>query len=709
MALVALSFIYLASAMQVVIGVIDAPRLAAVQTLLVTIGGSFVGATAIVSAMLMYALQVNVERMPHELFRRFSTDHQILFAFLGTFALAALVASLSMVVTPENVVKSLLAAFWFSFLIVVLFGFAYRRSLDLVNPNFQLSFLVKGIKKNLARWGKQAERIARSARASIKPDETAVSSSLDVVRLQFFQHFPNWTQQANEALFYATSFASRYAQKGDYAVVNSAYSAVVDIHVSYLQAKGRTFVSANGLLDNPLVNDAFLTHTLELLRQIHREAVTQGNERFIEANLQVMAILAERYLHIDYAPAHETGKFHANLAARYLADSIKEVIPHNRPDILMKGVRLLSCQALLCAANGAKDDIAQLCEEISEIASVGVALQSHMPVTVTAMDELAKLTMGLLLSTHKQNLRVPLHNVRHQIHQVAMFVIEHTKDERLGNRHSHALGGAYSATDPAAFPVMLMTLANQLLNAEEDDQAAQQIIRNIEAWSDQIYQRQKELLRAAAAAKSGCVFEIIHWITTVTQVLAVLANAQACPPHLRDELRKTATRLVNTVSFLPHDEGTVAHLAIYQIHELLFECAMDLYANGCVEVAETVTELLVSLSFRAGGYENGWGNLESSLYCVAVLSLRPELQACTSVTKLAACLAEYPIPQNILDRTARDIRTADQSGFYDRHAFGVKHAVSREEPQKLSAALKAIANLLSPGTATEPILSRHFL
>lgn len=706
LATIVVTVIYWAPALQLEIGVIDASRLAAVQTLLVTIGGSFVGATAIVSAMLMYALQVNVERMPHKLFRRFSTDLKILLAFVGTFTLAAVVAALSIVVTSQNVVLTLFVAFWGSFLILVLFWFAYRRTLDLVSPNFQLLFLAKGVEKDLARWGKHAERIARSALSSSKPDETSMSSSLDVARLQFFQHFPNWTQQANEALFYAMSFASRYAQKGDYAVVTSAYSAVVAIHAFYLKAKGRTFVAANGLLDSPLVNDALLTDTLESLRQIHREAVTQGNERFIEANLQVMANLAELYLQIDYASPYVTSKSHANLAAHYLADSIKEVIPHNRPDVLMKGVRLLGRQARLCAANGGKDNISQLSEKISEIALVGVIRQDQMPVTVTAMEELAKLTIGLLQSTSIRDLRFPLHEVRRHIHKVAMLVVERTKDELLGNRHSHALGSVYSATVPAAFSGMLTALANQLLDAEEDNQTAQQIIRNIQTWGDQLYQPQKELLVAAAEARSGFVFDMVYWITTVTRVLAMLANAKACPPHSRDDLQKAAIWLVSTVSFLPHDKETVAHLANYQIHERLFECAMALYSSGCVEVAETVAELLVSWAFRTGGHINGRGTLESSLYCVAVLSRRPELQFVISAAKLTACMAKYPIPQELLDRTARDIRTKALSRFKNHHGGGVEYVMSREDPKKLSATLMAIANFLSPGTASELIRSR---
>jgi hypothetical protein len=701
------TFLFLAPVSQLRIGVIDANRLAAVQTLLVTMGGSFVGATAIVSAMLMYALQVNVERMPHELFRRFSTDRQILSAFAGTFVLAGVVASISMVLTPQNVVMSLLTAFWASSFILILFGFAYRRTLDLVSPNFQLLFLVKVVEKDFARWGKAAERIARSARLDSKPDEASMASSLDVVRLQLFQYFPNWIQQANETLFYAMSFASRYAQKGDYGVVTSAYIAVLKIHALYLRAKGRTFVAANGFLDSPLVNDALLNGTLESLRQIHRDAIAQGNERFIEANLQVMAELAELYLSVDYASPYVTGKTHANLAAHYLADSIKEVIPHKRPDVLMKGVRLLGHHARLCVANGGKDNIPQLSEKISEIALIGVIQQDQMPVTVTAMGELAKLTMVLLQSPSKQDLHFPLHRVRRDIHQVAMLVVERTKDEPLGNRHGNSLSGVYSATDPAAFSGALTALAEQLLNAEVSNQAAQQIIRNIQAWSDQLYLTQKELLLAAITGKSGFVFDMIYWITNVTKVLAMLANATACPPHSREDLQKASQRLVGAVSWIPHDKEVSSQLARFNIHERLFECAMSLYNGVCIDVAVTVSELLVSWAFRFGCYENGWGTLEQSLYGVAVLSLRAELQPATSVAKLTACMAKHTIPQELLDRTARDIRTQAQPPFYDRHIPGVEYAMSLEDPKELSEALMAIANVLSPSTAAEPIRSRH--
>ncbi|MCF6216197.1 MAG: hypothetical protein L3J58_08480 [Emcibacter sp.] len=52
-------------------------RLSSFQTLLMTLGGSLIGATAIAFSLIMFAMQVNVERMPHGLFRKFRGGTQI--------------------------------------------------------------------------------------------------------------------------------------------------------------------------------------------------------------------------------------------------------------------------------------------------------------------------------------------------------------------------------------------------------------------------------------------------------------------------------------------------------------------------------------------------------------------------------------------------------------------------------------------------------
>jgi hypothetical protein len=48
------------------------------RALLVNLGGPLIGAAAIVTSLVMFAMQINIERMPHGLFRRLSSDPKLL-------------------------------------------------------------------------------------------------------------------------------------------------------------------------------------------------------------------------------------------------------------------------------------------------------------------------------------------------------------------------------------------------------------------------------------------------------------------------------------------------------------------------------------------------------------------------------------------------------------------------------------------------------
>ena len=53
------------------------------QRLLLNVGTALIGVAAIVTSLVLFAMQVNIERMPHGLFRRLSTDRRLLGAFKG--------------------------------------------------------------------------------------------------------------------------------------------------------------------------------------------------------------------------------------------------------------------------------------------------------------------------------------------------------------------------------------------------------------------------------------------------------------------------------------------------------------------------------------------------------------------------------------------------------------------------------------------------
>ena len=95
--------------------------------------------------------------------------------------------------------------------------------------------------------------------------------------------------------------------------------------------------------------------------------------------------------------------------------------------------------------------------------------------------------------------------------------------------------------------------------AQPDNADAQAVIRNIERWADDLYQTDKELLLAAIKAKSHFAFDMILWITGVTQILLAVSNAPACDDHSRKELRKHARWLIATLTWIPDDKESATN------------------------------------------------------------------------------------------------------------------------------------------------------
>ena len=91
------------------------------RSLFLALGGALIGAAAIALALVMFAMQVNVERMPHGLFRKLSSDRKLLGAFACTFLLAIAIATLSLIPEKSRLAFPVLGAGWGTVLILLLF------------------------------------------------------------------------------------------------------------------------------------------------------------------------------------------------------------------------------------------------------------------------------------------------------------------------------------------------------------------------------------------------------------------------------------------------------------------------------------------------------------------------------------------------------------------------------------------------------------
>ena len=683
----------------------DQTRLANLHSLFLNVGSALIGAAAIAFSLVMFAMQINVERMPHGLFRKISADTRIMAAFVGTFLLAISVACASLIPEKSWVAVVTLACVWAIALILILFLYAYRRALLLINPIHQLNLLLEDATYAMRAWVRRAKRATPLFEETDSGhSDRSLRSTHDLPRLVYFQKNPHWTTRPQQAIQHAMSFARRYAEQGDHEVSSAALSAVVNINQGYIEAKGKTFFGDYPFVDNPLTTDGLINSTLEHLRQNIRVGISRGDEQQIDQTLRTMAALVQVYLRIDYSDPHAS-KTHVHLAAGYLSEAVKTVAPHNMGDVLMEGVRLMGQSAHFILTRSVPQDIVTLADDIRLIACLGAVNEKYRPVTLVAIEQLATLTFAVIRS-ESHDFGFALDKLRENVTSVARLFLN-VPEPPLASPCSTFLGPYYSSTSTQSLLSRLTELVNAVAEAKADDEAAKTIIRNIEKWADGLYRTEKELLLLSIEKRSLFTFDVIHWIAHISRLLLAVSNAPACDEHTRDGLRKHALRLISSLSCIPDDKETVAHVEIYQVTETLFEVATDAYRRGCLEFATEVGGLLLDWAFKGGRHQTGRAILERSLYGLATLAVITENSQVIEdlKRKIAARLAQPDAPdQEIRDRTAREIRSRAATLYREgRWSSRIEHEMSRVDSDKLRPLLEEFANILSPETKGEAV------
>lgn len=227
-------------------------------------------------------------------------------------------------------------------------------------------------------------------------------------------------------------------------------------------------------------------------------------------------------------------------------------------------------------------------------------------------------------------------------------------------------------------------------------------------WSDQLYDSMKVLLLAAIEKRSHFTFDVIHWISQVTQVLLAVSNAAACDDRDKEELRKNALWLISVLSWIPEDKESTAFMENFQLKELLFEAGIDASRRECVDVADSIEKLLLGWAFKAGCYQNGWGTFEHTLYALAALSLDRGNRD-QSIARLAERMAKPGIPDvAIRARAARGIREKAATLYRLRYSLrSVEAYMEQSDHEQLRPLLEQIADIVSPETVGEEMAIHH--
>lgn len=674
-----------------------------VSPLLLALGAALIGGAALAFTLVMFAMQVNVERLPHGLFRRFSTDARLLTYFVAMFAIALGVTLSSLFANTISPGIAILIAIWACLLVVALLWITYRRALLLISPWAQLQLMVASTARSLQRSVRRAKML-RPLLKDGSDDEDGEARPLlgpkpefDTARGTIFQLDPQWAAEANRAVAFSVSFAARFAEVGDYETSSASLTSIVRVNALYVDARGKTFVGSHpyaSLTGFPAGGDIFITETLEQLRQYVQVALGRKDEQQIEQIFGTFARLTRVYLGIEYAVAGDS-KHYAELSAGYLRAAVKTTPSLKSPDVLMDGVRTIGVVGRTLLENSNKSHVSTMSEALQDLAIQSLIDPGLRVVVNTIMEEYAETLIALLVSDEYQVWH-EAERLQSCVCHVARLLLQVPETSFFGEHSSYAKA-FYSTGHRSSLCAQLTQLTNAVLRAEPDDVRAERVVQHVHEWAEKLWEPHRELLQRAVEKKSQLTFDLIHWISSVSQMLLVIATAPVTAPRLAASLRNSASWLSLSLSWIPIDKSAIYLAERFNLTEELFEIARTAQELEAPEIVDSLKQVMLDRACTAAAEEAGWQTLTKTIQGLCILAVTSGNNAVTKLTEqLAEKLSDGNAPsQQYRERTAAWI-------FDTNHGMSrMGYAMSQVDRQQLGEALRACAAVLSgPGEET---------
>lgn len=546
-----------------------------------------VGVTAIAFMLIVFSLQVNIERLPYGLFHTLGSDKKLMALLETTFSLAILIACLSLIQNSDYAVAIFLVLLESTFIIFFLLYFTYERALKLINPYEQLMLIIEKTDIKLKWWNK------RFKRAEPIMKNSNVDDNFDWKKDDFFMRNPNYFYEVKNALNFIDSITQRHFNKGDYIVSEMALNTFVSINQLYIKEKKKTFFSYSPLLDTGLWDDEIINKTLEYIRLNFAINLKKSDERALNLLLSCYVKLGMLYTSIEYR-TETNSKVHANLASQYLIDDVEKLIQLKNPDLLMNGIKNIEEIINFYIKYGLLIDAVTMVESIGRIGLISALDKVQTPVVQTAMNSFSNITKNLLVS--KNSISFVLEKVNEQINMLAKAVLQYS----TGYNCEHSLG-TYFSYNNNSFMHYLTDLANALLEQESIGKDEEKILDNIVIYADKSYGLNKELFLLALEKQSLSINNFLAWIEQFAYLSLMLSTLEYSK---RTELIKYAIWFLSIISFIPPKKEAIRYAEIFNLTETLFDAGNKYIQQKLFSGVPTIINLLVNWSFKIGQYDD---------------------------------------------------------------------------------------------------------
>ncbi|MFY4808038.1 hypothetical protein ACOTVK_05690 [Aliarcobacter butzleri] len=585
---------------------IEDPKL---SNLFLNTGTALIGASAIVFTLIIFTLQVNIERMPYGLFNTLSSDKKILISFILTILLSLSIAVFSVLIDQWN--KELFSFLYLLFIssIVNLFLLAYKRALHLINPIKQLDLLKDISIKDMHYYLKIYKKIATSI--VLNQIEKDTYSKHDLRKYYFFENNSQWLDIPKNTLKYTISLIILNTKNNDYEVIEKALNTLIETQNEYIKVKENTFFTNNILSEDKKSHDPFINDLLEELRI----AKAEKNELLIEKTLLSMSRLSVLYSSINYnTDDYYHSKYHMELASSYLNTSIRDILELNMTDVFMECCIFLENTIYSYIKINKTMYASTSLETMSILASLGTINKKHQPIINSAFSCFSRILYSTIYSEEHINEDF-FKELEKNIFKITFLYIS-LKEKDLFSLNSY-LDPYYSVTNSNSFSNKLSILIETIINIHDKDSNCERIISNIEIWSDSIKLNIRELLKLSIE-KSIFLIDLMQWIQHITVSLIWLSSSPNCSTSIKNKLINNAFTIIHSITFIPNNRENFNKLQNIAFTDIVFNTIINAYKFECYELANSLIQYLIKFSFDAIQLNNNYNFIQDIVYILII-------------------------------------------------------------------------------------------
>ena len=647
----------------------------ALGSLSLSFGTALVGVTAIIFTLIIFALQVNIERLPYGLFYSLNSDKKLMLSLGSILIIAILIASMSLIQNKTYATWILFILLEGVFAIFFLLIYVYKRALQLINPFVQLNLLTIKVEQNLHWW----EARFRKAKPLITISQPKYN--FDNEKYQYFQINPAYFHELQLALEYINFIAQKNIEAKDYHISLKAFETLIQVNRLYITAKSKTFFSHT---NDTFWNDEVVNITLGSLRKMFSFSMKNNDENSINLILECYVELAKVYGTIEYSSSYDD-KTHMGIASQHLIEDVEKLIPLNNPDLLMNSIRYIERLASYCVEHELLIDSIKMFEVIGLIGRFSALKQDDFPVVQTSMNAFSNITKKLLLS--KSDISFTLEELNKEIISVTKSMLE---NQRVFTHEASLCG--YFALSGDSLIHFFERLVQNLLEKEPFTEDEKNILDNILVYADKSYMLNKELFLFALEKQSPSINNFIFSIMHFSHLLLLLSTLA----YKEKKFENEAKRYISIFSFIPKTAEALLRITVFHLIERLFEQG-KIYIEKDFDVSDII-KLLTNLSFKIAeqddqnSYQSVLGLMGASYL---TLKCKEEYTDIQLFKLIEDNTKKYTMSSETIDYVCSMISNVINGEI---RSYGIHNNIEKSimecEPEKINTILKKVTNIL---------------